>query len=222
MVGLPEQLLLLALNEKGTVVPSASMALPFGLAGAVLTELTLQGKVRQEKGKLIVVDPTPTDDDILDEALHLIRRRDRQKPPRFWVSKLSRSIGRLKRRLLDRLIDAGILERQERRVLWVFTVNRYFARDEQVESGVRRRLRSAVIEGVEPDLETIVLASLVSACGLVNEVFAPAERKQAAKRIRLIVDSEPIGKAVADSVAAIHAAIAASAAVAATSAASSR
>ena len=219
MVGLPEQLLLLALNEKGSVVSSASLALPFGLAGAVLTELTLRGSLRAVDGKLVVVDPTPTGDDILDQALRQIQASRRDRRPRVWIDKLSRSVKHLKGRLLQRLVDAGVLRREERRILWLFHADRYPACDQQVESDLRRHLRSIVIDGLKPDLETAMLISLVGACGLVREVFAPAERKQAAGRIQQIAQSEPIGKAVSDSIAAIHAAIAASAAASAAAAA---
>ena len=218
MVGLPEQLLLLALNEKGSVVSSASLALGFGLAGAVLLELTLRGSLRAVDGKLVVVDATPTGDDILDQALRRIQASKRDRPPRVWVDKLSRSIKDLKSRLLERLVDAGVLRCEERRILWLFRADRYPACAQQVESDIRRQLRSIVIDGLEPDQEAAVLLSLVGACGLVREVFARDERKQATRRIQQIAESEPIGKAVSDSVAAIHAAIAASAAVSASAA----
>lgn len=45
---LAEELMLLALNdEKGYVLFAASSALPYGLMGAVLMELVLQGKLRK-------------------------------------------------------------------------------------------------------------------------------------------------------------------------------
>ena len=50
MLTLPEELLLLGLHDKkGTVVSSASMALPYGLAGAVLLEGPAQ-RIRESHG----------------------------------------------------------------------------------------------------------------------------------------------------------------------------
>ena len=207
MVSLPEQLLLLALNDKGSVVSSAGIALPYGLAGAVLMELTLRGHLGDDGGKLVVRDPSSTEDDILDEALGHIRASKKARPPRAWVGKLSRSIKHLQARLLARLVDAGILLRQERRILWLFRGDRYPPCDDQVELAIRRRLHQIVADSAEPDLEMVVLISLVDACKLVNEVFGPTERKHAARRVKEIAESEPIGKAVSESVAAIQAAI---------------
>ncbi|RLE17804.1 MAG: GPP34 family phosphoprotein, partial [Acidobacteria bacterium] len=67
---LSEQLLLLALkDEKGTVVSKAGIALDFGLAGALLLEMTVSGRINIRDGKLIVQNATPSGDPLIDEVL---------------------------------------------------------------------------------------------------------------------------------------------------------
>ena len=209
MLTLPEELLLLALRDReGSVVSSASQALPFGLAGAVLLELSLQDRIVLEGGKFIVRNTTPTGNDIFDEALAKIRASKKTHKPSYWVSKLS-GLRKLKDRLLDRLAMQGILRREAHKVLWVFPTQRYPTLSGGPEMKRRELIRSAILHRVEPDERTGILISLVSACNLVNEIFSKEERKAAQKRVKEIAQGEAVGKAVSDAVAGVRAAVAA-------------
>lgn len=210
MLNLAEELLLLALNdEKGTVVTSASLALPYGLAGAILMELTLDGHLDERDGRIVVTDTRPTKDGLLNDALQLIRDSEKRRKPDYWVDKIAR-IKNLKGRVLDRLIDQGVLKKEEHKILWVFPSSRYPEKDPGPERDARHRVRAAVLEGADCDARTSMLIVLIQACELVHEVFDKSERKTASKRIKEISEGEDIGKAVSNHVAAIQAAIAAS------------
>src|SRR5690348_2558616 len=66
---LATDLLLLALDdERGTVLPEAGIGLDYGLAGAVVTELALLGRL-QVDGERVSATGTATDDPLLDDAL---------------------------------------------------------------------------------------------------------------------------------------------------------
>ena len=210
MLNLPEELMLLALNdEKGTVVTSASLALPYGLAGAILMELTLAERLDERDGDIAVRGARPLGDDLLDEALLLIRSSERVRKAEHWVYKIA-GMKSLKERLLDRLIGKGILYKEEHRILWVFSANRYPEKDPRPERDVRRRVREAVLGNAAFDSRTGMLIALIQACELASEVFEKSERDAAAKRMKEIGASGDIGTAVSNSAAAIQAAIAAS------------
>jgi Golgi phosphoprotein 3 len=207
MLTLPEELLLLALRDKrGSVVSSAAMALPYGLAGAVLLELSLRDSIVLQDGKFTVRNPAPTGDDILDEALAKMRASGKSHKPSYWVSKL-KGLRKMKDRLLDRLVGRGILRREEHKVLWVFPANRYPTLSGAAEMKRRDQIRSAVLHGEEPDERTFILISLVNACSLVNEIFSKEERKAARERIKIIIKGEAVGKAVSDIVAGVRVAV---------------
>jgi hypothetical protein len=211
MLNLGEKLMLLALHdEKGTVLSSASMSLEYGLSGAVLMELVLRGRLRADKKNLVIVDAALTGDDILDEALTKIKQSKRDRNTKYWVDKLSRGIKDLKGRLLDRLIDKGILRTEKRRILGVISSQRYPMEDAKAEQEVRDRIRAVILGGATLDPRIAMLISLVNACGLVDEIFSREERKLARKRIKEIAKKDLIGKTVSDTVAEIEAAIVAS------------
>jgi len=207
MLKLSEELLLLALRDKkGTLVSSASMALPYGLAGAALMELALRGRLRLKEGKFVADNPTPTGDDILDEALARIRASKKEHKPKHWVSKLS-GIKKMKDRLLQRLVDQGILRREEHRILRLIPSKRYPTVYSGPEMELRERIRDVVLKEKQPDERTVIIISLLHACKLVNEVFEKGERREAKRRIKQIIKGEAVGKAVSDTVAGIQAAI---------------
>jgi Golgi phosphoprotein 3 len=207
MLTLPEELLLLALRDKkGTVISSASTALPYCLAGAVLLELTIMDKIVLEEGKVIVKDATPTGDDIFDEALAKIQASKKIHKSSHWVEKI-KGIKKLKDRLLDRLVQHSILRREEHKVLWVIPTERYPTLNGTPEMKRRELIRSALLHNVKPDERTAVLISLVKACNLVKEIFEKEERKTAKKRIKEIAKEEVVGKAVSDIVGGIEAAV---------------
>jgi golgi phosphoprotein 3 len=207
MLSLPEELMLLALHdEKGTVVSSASLALNYGLAGAILMELTLSGHIASRGDNLHVAKTRHDRNDLLNDALKLIRQSERDRKAKHWINYLSRKI-KIKDQLLERLIKQGILCREEHKILWVFNANRYPTKDTKAELEVRSIIRDVVLKNQQPSERTVVLLALVQACSLVSEVFDKEDRKQAESKIKKIVESNEIGKAVSQTVTEIQAAL---------------
>jgi hypothetical protein len=206
-LNLAEELLLLALKEeKGTVFLGASTALPYGLAGAVIIELIEAGLLRLD-GKDLVAEPRGSArDEILDEILAAVRSSPRARRLDSWVGKLGRSGGKIRRKLLDRLVAKGILTREERRVLAVFPSSRYPTIDSRPEFEIRNRVRAGVFGVMPPDPRTAALISLADTCGLTGEIVAKGERREAKKRAKEITQSHPVGGAVARAVEAVRAA----------------
>ncbi|MFH1737603.1 MAG: GPP34 family phosphoprotein [bacterium] len=211
MLTLPEELLLLALDdEKGKTVGSAAGALPFGLAGALIFELHLSEQIALRGKNVTVTDNGPLDDEILDLGLRHIRDSKKVRSLDYWIGSLSSKIRDLQQRIIDRLISKGILKQEEQRVLWVFPVQRYPTDDPRTESDVRKRIRSVILHGKQPDLRTVLLLSLVKACNLIPEVFRKDEVEHAKERIEHLTQKEPVGEAITHAVQAVQAAVIAS------------
>src|SRR4051812_3224499 len=145
---LPEELLLLALHdEKGSVIPAAASVLNGALVGAILMELGLAGRIQENPDDTLFVDPTPTGDAIVDEASQRMSEADRPRLASYWVGRLARRMPRLKDRLLEQLVARGVLERRERRILWIFPARSFPLADAAAEQQARDRIRSVVLEG---------------------------------------------------------------------------
>lgn len=211
-LSLAEDVLLLALNdEKGTVLMTASVALPYALAGAIIVELIEAGSVRIEGKELVAAPRGSARDEILDEILGMIRSSKRTRSLNHWVGKIGRSGGKIKEKLLARLVDKRILGREEHHLLWVFPTKRYPQIDPRPEYGIRERVRSAIRGMTLPDERTAALISLIHASDLIGEIFEKGERRDAKRRAKEIAKSQPVGSAVAHAVEAVKVAVIAAA-----------
>ena len=207
---LAEDLLLLALDDdKGTVSWQRSTTLQFGLGGALLMDLALRERIDSVDKKIIVGDPSPTGDEVLDAALETIHAADKPHDARRWVTALGGRTG-LREQLAHRLVARGILREEEHSFLWVFHDPRFPTSDAGPESDVRGRIRDVALAGAEPDTRTLSLLSLVHACNLLDGLFSREERTQARRRIKELVEGdqfgEAVGRAIADATAAATAA----------------
>lgn len=183
-VSLPDELLLLALHdEKGSVIPAAAATLDGAIIGAMLMELALLGRLQETPDGTVLTVGTPTGDPLLDEALTRIADADAPRSASYWVGRLAGTMPRLKERMLDGLVERGILERRERRILWIFPSRSFPLANAAAEQQARECVRAVVLDGQQPDRRTVALLGLVRACNLIDEIFAPHERPQAYRRI---------------------------------------
>lgn len=206
-LNLVEELLLLALqDEKGTVVMAAGTGLPYGLAGALLMELSLKNKIRLEGKNILPVDFSSTGDFLLDGWLEKIRKSEKPRTARHWIGKFGQASS-LKKEYLERLVQKNILRRVEKQFLWVFPYNCYPTTDPRPEQAVRQRLHRVLTGNESPDLPTRLLISLLASCDLAGLVFSGPEKKQAKKRMKELAKDESIGAAVSEEIAAVMACV---------------
>lgn len=199
-LSLAEQLTLVAVDDTSGAVRGDNLDL--GLSGALLVQLALAGRVDVVDSRVVVTDPTPTADPLPDEALARIGT-DKPRKPVYWVSHLQKGV---RQRVLDRLVDAGVLERHDSKVLGLFPRHRYPERDAGPETDVRARLDDAVLHGQNPDESTSALIGLLHAAGLRSMAFPGADRKPTEARMKEIAEGSWASKAVRDAVAQVQAA----------------
>jgi hypothetical protein len=169
--------LLLLDDEKGTWLLDSSHRGPV-LAGAVLTELVLAGRLQPEpdgrgagaepgpRAKLVVVDDAPLGDPVLDAALARIGAR---RPSR--ADALLGPVAKdLERELVGRLTAAGAITAREEKVLLLFPRTTHPAADPTAERSVRDRVASALRGGRADDQRTAALVALLSVSGVLPKV----------------------------------------------------
>lgn len=208
MLSLGEELLLLALHDKkGTLLPATAMALRFRLSGTVLMELMLNGRLQIDRNRMKVFNSTPTGDEILDEALAMMTQIEEDRNAEYWVSELGRGINNLKERLLTGLVNKGILQREKYRILGIIPSYRYLQKDSKVKQALKNRIFDVIIDGATPDPRMVMLIGLVDVCDLTDEIVAREQRKKARIRVKEIIRSDLISRAIFSTVAKIQALI---------------
>lgn len=215
MANLAEELLLLAFNDH--TGRNQAYHLDIGLAGAILLELSLRERIDVGDKHIVVIDPRPTGDGLLDEITQRIQA-DKPRKPNAWVPRLSRN---LTTRVRDRLVEAGALEHVKDTVLAVFPFNRYQPGTGDVEADALRRLTAAVDTGHSRDPHTGALASLIYILQMERVVFPDRKRRDVRAQLKIIREGSWAGHATKQAIEAATAAVtvAITTAVAASSAA---
>lgn len=155
---LRDDLFLLA-HDDGRLMISEP-AISAGLAGAILVDLLLSGRVAVVGGRLSVVDSATTKDLECDATIEAIAANDAPTGPRAWVAWISDGVYE---RTADTLESAGMITRTTVRRLGVLPVTRCVPTDDDDLVRLRARLRYGVHSTQPADPATAALAGLVRA-----------------------------------------------------------
>ena len=205
MITFPEEIVLLALDDKtGKFTDLPPLAMDQALAGAALLELAFQNRIDTDLSHLTLVNPEPTGEGMLDPLLLKIVEAKDKKDAKYWVGLFSAEGETLRERTLERLIQRGILKKEEKKFLWVIPGRRYPMVKDQEEQEVRKRIRSVIVDGEVPGPRDVVLVSLASACQLLRSVFSDADLLKYSSRVAEVSKMDLIGRAVSKSVAEVQ------------------
>ncbi|HEU5418722.1 MAG TPA: GPP34 family phosphoprotein [Streptosporangiaceae bacterium] len=215
-----EEFLLLVTSPEGKWL-AASNAVPLALAGGLLAELALQGKVTvDDRQRIAVVDRSLPDDLVLADALSAFAGGEGKKPGTV-LGTVARGLGD---KLYARLIEAGVVEVRKVRLL---PVRHFPLRDPAVRQRTWDEVAAVLRGDRSPEPRTGTLLGLVVASGALSRVFPPADfglsRRELENRARQLAQgdwaTDAVGQAVRAAQAATMAAV--TAAVTASSVAAS-
>lgn len=209
-----EDLLLLVTDDDTGKLSGSAYEIEAGLAGAVLLELTLMSKVDLthegddgKPGRLVVRDPSPTGDAVLDAALDVVGAHQGKKP-----SAVIRPLGKkLRQTLYERLAAGGVVRSEEGKVLGIFPTHRWPAQDARHEAEVRRQLTEALVQQTTPDARGAALISLLHALKSEHKVVDPRQhdlsKSELGKRAEAIAKGDWASDAVRKTVDEMNAAM---------------
>ena len=224
-----EDLLLLVTNDVSGRLSSPAEQVDVGLGGAMLVELTLMNRVDLSRdgdegkpGRIIVRDPSPTGDAVLDAALGIVGTRQGKKPSAV-IRPLSKN---LRQTLYGRLTGSGLIRAEEGRILGIFPTHSWPAQDARHETEVRQLVTQALVQQTTPDVRSAALIALLHALRCEHKIVNPRQydlsRRQLRARAEQIAKgnwaSDAVRTAINDMMAAVMAAVVAAAAASAGSA----
>ncbi len=193
-----EEIVLLALDDKsGAQLHLPVTALGYGLAGAVLADLAVAGKIDTDPERVTVLDPSPTGDPLLDPWLALISAETNARSVAYWLSVLSDRRTEIEQPALDRLMTRGILRREDKKILWVIGLRRYPTVDGQERTEVRTRLGRLILGEDLPDPRDAILISLLRGCRLTDHIFEGPEFAAREQRLVTLAKMDLVGREVA-------------------------
>ncbi len=197
-----EVVLLLLRDDDGKFVHVPSWLLDRILAGAVLMDLAMEYRIDTDPERLVLLDDTPVGDSLLDPTLARIAqdREGAERDARYWVEQEATNAEEIREEALNRLVEVGILEREDDRFLWVFKSRRYPIIDGKAEREVKLRIMGVLFSDEIPDPRDVVIICLADACGIFRELLPRRELEQASVRIEQVRKLDLIGQAMAQTI----------------------
>ena len=134
-------------------------------------DLALEERIDTDLEQLVLVDPAPLEDGLLDPTLADIARASRTHDTGYWVERTSRRADDIHDAALARLTERGIIEDDVPGLFFlssrVARSRRYPAIDGKSVDDVRLRVMRILFEDDVPDPRDIAIICLADACGIV-------------------------------------------------------
>lgn len=209
MDNLIESFILLALDEKKGKFLIDSLSLNYGIAGAILLELSKLNKIDVKDKRLVVIDKKNTNDKVLGEVLQIINKAKRNKRVKFWVNKIGNRASGLKKTVLKDLSTNGIIKTEQKSYLWgLIKVYRYpVVKSKQIRE-YKEKLRTLVLNNKQPEINELLILSLMYSCKLTRVIFPnKSDYRIANRRIKELTKNIEIGDAVGQALKEIQTAV---------------
>ena len=208
---LPEELILVALDdETGQLIdqPAIPLALDLALAGALLMELALAGRIDTDAQSLFAISPEPTGVALLDEVLAQVVAQAQPHRSDWWLLHLSANGRDYRKRLIDMLVARGILMQREKRLLWVFRQRVYPPSTGNEEREVRGRITELLQSQDIPEPHDALLVGLLASTGLMTMLISSEQEAGLRERIDQLRNLEEISRSLGNAIMNLHMALA--------------
>jgi hypothetical protein len=175
--------------------------------GAVLLDLVAAGHLalegRGRHAKVVVADPRPSPDPVLEESLARVRDRRPAKPGSV-VTRLGKKV---RARVCASLEKQGVLRERRDTVLGLFPVTRHDVVDVARRDELVSRVRACLLLDQDPDERVGAVIGLLSAADLVKVVVDKPDRKRAKARAKVVAEGDWASEAVRQAIAAAQTAM---------------
>lgn len=187
-------LMLLYHPETGRPLVSSNKV-DLALGGALLVELAERRRIDltephqlTKNRSVVVVDRTPTGDDVLDEALGRISAQ-RSARAQVVLSKIAKGV---RGQLLDRLVGQGMLRSEQTKLVGIIPARAWPAVDIQHPEEYKRCLRQVLVDQRPPTRQEASIISLLHTVGGTAKVLGGAglKRRQLKQRAKAIAEGD--------------------------------
>jgi golgi phosphoprotein 3 len=195
-----EIVVLMLRDDTGAIRSECDSVANIAIAGGVLMELALLGRIDTDLTSLFIVDPKPVGDELLDPALQKIAAEPETRSSAWWIRVLGLHSGDLSAKVLERLVQAGILRAEDRQFLWVFSRRAYPQNTGREEREAKTRLVSVMFNDDVPDARDTLLLGLAESTGVLNAIMSPEDLRKTSSRIAQVLALEEINRSLGGTV----------------------
>ena len=174
------------------------------VAGSILAELSLLGRIDTDLESLFLVDATETGDPVLDPFLEAIADDQVRRDAQYWIERPAPRTEEVIDLILDRMVVRKIPKHHDGDY-WTLASTAFgtevfsHSTADTVGQFIKTRIGRVVYTDEIPLPRDIIIISLVNTCGVLRYIY-PLD-KEAEERIELICQMDLIGRSIAAAVA---------------------
>ena len=203
-ISLAEELILLTLDEKtGYLEIAPGWGFSCVMAGTIIADLALKGRIDTDLDSLYLTDPTPTEDELLDTTLQDIVKIEKQYDAQYWIERNANRVDEIITTSFDRLVERGVLVRE---LGDYFGLARSVSRSgiypfkDSTEREAKARILDVILNYTIPDPRDAILVALLHACEGFKLLLEEEDYEEALERINLVSKLDLLGRTVATAV----------------------
>ncbi len=206
-----EKFVLLAHHpEKGRLVIPRQY-FQYGLAGAILLDLCLDGRIGIDNGRITPKPGKTPADPVKNEVMQMINDSARPRKAGYWVRKIAFRYSRYMRQIMTVLTGKRIIRIEETMVLGIIPWRRSYLTESYTRSNLIRQLKNDILVYRGNPGDSSALAGLVEACRMRRILSTDREElKMIKSQIKRILNDNQISDIVAQTIRQVQAAIIAS------------
>jgi len=186
-LNLVDKFILLALDDDKGTFAREPFALTYGLAGVILLELSLREYIHVIDKKVVLRSHKRIGDPFLDTYLERLTKSKKNRSLSYWIQTFGNKERSIKKEILDKLIRKGILSKREEKFLWVFNNDKFPTVNSKPENALRKRLFEILEQYGTPEVDELMLISLIDTCKLNSFVYGKERAKENKDRIKSVL-----------------------------------
>ena len=204
-ISLAEEFVLLMLNEKtGYLEIAPGWGFSCVMAGTVIADLALKGRIDTDLDRLYLQDSTPTGDELLDFALRDIVKFAESKKlydAQYWIERNASRADQIVSVTLERLVGKGVLYRELGGFFGltksVSRTGTYPSESVVLQEAKTRIFETIFKEGILPTPKDAILIALMHAAEGFKLLLEEEDYEDAIERINLLAKLDLVGRTVA-------------------------
>lgn len=204
-ISFAEELILLMLDEKTgylEIVPGWQFSCV--MAGAMIAELALKGRIDTDLESLYLVDSTPTGDELLDVTLRDIEKSEKVRDTQYWIERNAQRVDDIITTSFDRLVNKNILVHESGGFFGLTrSISRsgaYPSSDSTIRREAKTRILRIILHNDIPDPSDAILIALVHSLGGFKLLLEEEDYEEVLDRIELVSKLDVVGRKVAAAV----------------------
>ncbi len=196
--------------EKGRFIVS-SQYIQYGLAGAILMDLCLEGKLGLNENRIFLKSGSLPADPVRAEVVRMMTESDKPRKTAHWVRKLAFRYNRYLQQVLDGLGRKRVVRFEDRKFLGIIPWRKSYLVESYTRSNLIRQLKNDIIVYRGNNGENMALGGLIEACRMHRILSSDREElKIIRSQLKKIIKDHPVTDVVQQTIREVQAAIIAS------------